>query len=171
MIQSELLFKKGSLGDALRSKEMGVQDHIDRVSRDQFLASSDETIVENIFTQLEVLPLQIYEDRMEQDSGECKVEVSPNQRFDSYGSRRPNQVDGVYVTVTIPFTGDLELWQYSSNPCLVTSTRATIFPHTLIPPDVWSFGLNTALMGIRVHRSNGIWIQGLSISGIRLDIM
>lgn len=121
--RDNLLFYGGDLGEVLRSQIAQIPQKVDAIPKDQFLASSEEDILENIIAQVEINPLAIYEDRMEQEPRETKIDVSRSKERNFFSDRGPIKVDAVEITISIPFTGDPGLWNLS--PGHYTS----VFPH------------------------------------------
>ena len=108
--RDNVLFHKGDLSVTLRNQVAQIPIKVDAIPRDQFLASSEEDIFENIIAQVEIDPLVIYEDRMEMESKETKSDVSGSKERVFFGDRGPIYVDAVEITISIPFTGDPGLW-------------------------------------------------------------
>lgn len=119
---NELLFSKADLDSVLRSHFQQIQSKIDSIPKDQFLVSSDEDLINHIRDSLWIDHLEIQEDSMEMDQNEIKVDVSRDRDRNPFQDRGPIYIDGIRVTVTIPFTGDAELWM------LCTSSWQSVFP-------------------------------------------
>jgi len=121
--RDNLLFYGGDLSEVLRSQIAQIPKKVDAIPKDQFLASSEEDILENIIAQVEINPLAIYEDRMEQEPKETKIDVSGSKERVFFGDRGPIYVDAIEVTISIPFTGDPGLWN------LRPGHYTSVFPH------------------------------------------
>jgi len=133
--RDNLLFYNGDLYGVLRSLIAQIPEKVDAIPKDQFLASSEEDILENIIAQVEIDPLIIYEDRMEQEPREKKMDVSGSRERVFFGDRGPIYVDAVEITISIPFTGDPALWK------LRPGHYTSVFPHGHIrPPKNDGFG-------------------------------
>lgn len=61
---------------------------------------------------LQIEPLTIYKDRMEQEHSETKVDVSGDFRRATRG-HGPCYISGIRITVSLPFMGDPSLWGIS----------------------------------------------------------
>lgn len=109
------LFTEGDLHSFLQNKRGQVKDRVSEVEKSQLLHTSPETLTEYIEAQLHVEPLKIYQDRMEMDPTEISIDVSDDPRRAGYGLGRPMIAPGVRTTVSIPFTGDPELWRLRPN--------------------------------------------------------
>ena len=122
MARQDNLFASSHLSAALRHQAQQIPYKVNQISRDQFLASTDEELLENLMSELEVEPLEVYEDRMEMDHAETQVDVSghPGRDWGFPGRTGPLLVPGTEVKVSIPFTGDSELWSFQ--PSRYTST-------------------------------------------------
>jgi hypothetical protein len=101
--KDNLLFHRGDLSGTLRNQIAQIPIKVDAIPRDQFLASSEEDIFENIIAQVEIDPLVIYEDRMEMESRETKSDVSGSKERVFFGDKGPIYLDAVEVTISIPF--------------------------------------------------------------------
>lgn len=121
--RDNLLFYGGDLSEVLRSQIAQIPQKVDAIPKDRFLASSEEDILENIIAQVEINPLAIYEDRMEQEPKETKIDVSGSKERVFFGDRGPIYVDAIEVTISIPFTGDPGLWN------LRLGHYTSVFPH------------------------------------------
>lgn len=121
--RDNLLFYRGDLSETLRSQIAQIPNKVDTIPKNQFLASSEEDILENIITQVEIDPLVIYEDRMEQEPRETKIDVSGSKERVFFGDRGPIYVDAVEITISVPFTGDTGLWN------LRPGHYTSVFPH------------------------------------------
>ena len=108
--RNNLLFYSGDLGGVLRSQIALIPNRVDSIPKNQFLASSEEDILENIIAQVEIDPLVIYEDRMEQELRETKIDVSGSKERVFFGDRDPIYMDAAEITISVPFSGDPDLW-------------------------------------------------------------
>lgn len=112
------LFAEQDLADVLRATTQSIPKRVNQVGKDQFLASSDEQLVEHFFSELSVEHLVLHEDQRQMEQQETEVDVSGDfdrGLDDDLGG--PKLIPGTRVTVTIPFTGDAELWKCKPNPC------------------------------------------------------
>ncbi len=98
------LFSDGSLYGALEAHLKQAQQKVDEIPREKFLASSDELIFEHIRAGLFVDTLVLHEDAMTLKDEEIQINV---QSFLREGFM---QVPGIRVTISIPYTGDSNLW-------------------------------------------------------------
>lgn len=112
---SDLLFCNNDLSDVLRRHLETAQQNVDQVPQEQFLASDEEVILEHVFTEMEIQLLEIYEDRMEMEQTESKMDVSHDWRRNPFNEDRRVMVPSVRVTVTIQFSGCKELWHLKPN--------------------------------------------------------
>lgn len=124
--RDNMLFHKGDLSATLRNQVVRIPTKVDAIPKDQFLSSSEEAIFENILAQIEVDPLVIYEDRMETEPRETKIDISGRKERIFFGDRGPIYVEGMEVTISIPFTGDPGLWD------LCPDHRTSVFPRANI---------------------------------------
>jgi len=120
------LFSNGDLGEALRQHVAKIQQKVDSIPQDQFLASPDEALVQHIVPEFHIEPLTLYEDRIVMDQAETRVDTSGD--WDRNPSRRagPLPVAGIKVTISVPYTGDQQLWR------LRPSSWRSTFPHAIV---------------------------------------
>lgn len=111
-LDQKYLFSDFDLDDVLRSKQKDIQPQVNRILKEQFLATPYDDLVEHIVLSNLIEPLTIYEDRMvASEPKECKVDVSGNVRRRIRANSRPFLVDGYEVRVEVPFSGDPNLWK------------------------------------------------------------
>ena len=128
MRRTDHLFAENNLDAVLRGRAQRIPELVGDVPRDQFLASSDDELVEYFLSEFRVEPLVIYEDRMEREQSETKVDVTGRFDWDPFPEERrgPKLVPGTEVKVFLPFTGDAELWKLKPNPCRLSFPYATV---------------------------------------------
>jgi len=100
----DLLFSDMSLYSVLEAHIKKAQQKVDEIPREKFLASSDELIFEHVWEERFVHALVLQEDAMTMKDEEIQIEV---QAFLRDGFVK---VPGIKVTVSIPYTGDSNLW-------------------------------------------------------------
>lgn len=124
------LFTHGDLDDVLRAQTQRIPELVNQVPKDQFLVSTDEQLVQHFISQLSVEPLTLHEDSAEMDQDETQVDVSGDRnRYWSTDFDGPRTIPGTEVTITIPYTGDPQLWNLKPNPCRLRFPIGHITPH------------------------------------------
>lgn len=110
----DYLFHDGDLSATIDAQTRSIKDVVERIPRDQFLATSVDTLVENIESQLSIDPLVLHEDQIQMEHRETKINVTG--RFD-YGSFDNHTVmaDGHELRFFIPFSGESILWKMRPN--------------------------------------------------------
>ncbi len=121
-----LLFYGTRLYDFLWANAQKAVQYVDLVPEGQFVNSSSEELVEHVFSRYEIYPIELSEDQKVLDQEDVQVDVSgdPNRFFREH--RGPFYVRGTRVTVTIPFSGDPELWKCQPNSYNLAPPRAVI---------------------------------------------
>ncbi len=122
------LFYEHDLGDTLRARLAGIGAKVDPIPQDQFMNARPEDVVEHLVSELTIDPLVIYKDHAEMEQKETKIDVASWQDRNSFGDPGPIYVPGVAVTVTIPFTGDGQLWTFRP------SRWQSVFPRGRVSP-------------------------------------
>jgi hypothetical protein len=82
LTRNKYLFSDGDLSATLDAHLRSIKSKVERIPRDQFLSTSEDTLVEHIYAEVSVEPLAIHEDQMRMEDGETKIDVT--DRFD-YG--------------------------------------------------------------------------------------
>lgn len=121
--EREYLFADFDLSDSLRANQEKIQEQVDTIPKDQFLATPYDDLTEYVITNNTIDPIIIYEDRISaSEPSECKIDVSGDPRRFIRDTSRPCYIDGYEITVEIPFSGDHNLLRAK------TSTWSSVFP-------------------------------------------
>ena len=113
------LFAEKLMEDVLEYQTSSIMARIDDIPKDQFLNSSDEKIIEHFESMLKINPLILYEDEKVMDQSEVEVDISHIRARNPFGRSGPLLVKGIKVVVSIPYTGDEELWRMAPSRTLV----------------------------------------------------
>ncbi len=116
--RNNLLFTGYKLDAILEARARQITAKVNEIQKDQFLTTSEDDLVEYIFSQLYIEPLTLYEESAEQEQNEATVSIS--------GRRGTVHVPGIRVVVSIPFTGDFDLWNLCPNKFQSTFPRADV---------------------------------------------
>lgn len=108
---SEFLFRDGDVRVQIEHHFTKAADKIDSIPDAQFLATTDDEITDHVVSELQVHPLELNEEEMRMQQEETKLDVS-----EYYASRfgdpdEPFLTPAQRVTVSIPFSGDPNLWK------------------------------------------------------------
>lgn len=128
MPKVDLLFYEYDLDATLRAHLDTVPRKVDSIPQDQFMNASPEEIVEHLVSEMTRDPLVIYEDRAEMEQSETRIDVSGWRDRNPFGDAGPIYVPAVAVTVSIPFTGDGQLWKFRP------IQWQTVFPRGRVSP-------------------------------------
>ncbi|MCP9470415.1 MAG: hypothetical protein NNA31_10505 [Nitrospira sp.] len=128
MSRKNLLFYEHDLDRILCAHLAGIGAKVDAIPQDQFMNARPEDVVAHLVSQMTVNPLVLYEDRAEMEQKETKIDVAAWRDRKPFGDPGPIYVAGVAITVTIPFTGDGQLWTCRPNQ------RQTVFPRGRVSP-------------------------------------
>ncbi len=102
---SNRLFSDVELSSAVDAKLNGIKDSVYAMPREQFLATSADTLVEHITGPLAIEPLVLHEDQMQMDHAEAQVDVTGRFDYDmGHGGRIVT--GGHRLIFYVPFTGD-----------------------------------------------------------------
>jgi hypothetical protein len=111
------LFADASLSDSMRERFSQVVPQVGKIPKEQFLSSSDEQIFEHVFCRLKVNPITLHEDKMHR--GEPEEKQVPAV---------PRPVPGFRMVVTIPYSGDHQLWNLRPSQLWTTVPSGEIRP-------------------------------------------
>lgn len=109
----DLLFAEYLLEDEFENRNSSIMGRVDSIQKDQFLNTSDQKIIEHLESVLRMDALTLYEDKKTMEQSEVEVDVSHIRARNRSGRSGPLLVKGIRVVVSIPYTGDEELWRYA----------------------------------------------------------
>ncbi|MEW8000831.1 MAG: hypothetical protein AB2795_20000 [Candidatus Thiodiazotropha endolucinida] len=112
------LFTERKLSDYIHLTLHSVQEKVDQIPKDQFLASSDHDLKEHLYQSLSIEPLTLHIDRSVMEQDETRINVQ------DYG--RAFTVPGTRVDIEIPFTGQRLLWKFQPSTFTVNSPIAEV---------------------------------------------
>lgn len=124
--KDNLLFYEGHLDATLRNHFDTISSKVDAIPKDQFLSTPEDDLIEHVYSRLEVEPIVLHEDSTEMEQHETKVDVSRNGNRNPFGNREPIYVPGIRVVVSIPYTGDPNLWKLKPNQYQLVFPRAEV---------------------------------------------
>jgi len=122
----EPLFFEGDLSETIRNYFAKVNEKIDLLSKEQFLNTPEEELVEHFVTSLSIEPLVLFEDSKEMEQEEIEIDISGRHDRYDFGIPGPRYVRGVRVTVSVPYTGDPLLWKLRPNHYMSVFPRANV---------------------------------------------
>lgn len=136
---NKLLFSKIDLETTLEKQIHNVSSRVEGIDKNQFLSASAQQIHDHVYSEMEIEPIILYEDKAVFENVECKVDVSgdPMRGGRIFRGSGPVLVPGIRVIISIPFSGDPNLWHmkpstYDLNPPrgnLETNTLQIIIEH------------------------------------------
>lgn len=130
-MSDDYLFNNGELSGSLHHQiQTAIPKAVDAIPEDQFNGCSDEELIEHIVSKMEVEPLTLHEDAATRTQRERKVDVG-NDPMVANIHGGPILVDGVEVTILIPFTGQKELWKMKPNVIGLNLPKGRVESHTV----------------------------------------
>jgi hypothetical protein len=123
--RDNMLFSDGDLDSILRTLVPQMQEKVDAIPKDQFLATPEQALLDHILELMRVNPIVLYEESMEMEQNETKVDAKkdPMRAPFLWDREGPYYVPGVEVIVSIPYSGDKRLWKIRPNQFM------TVFPY------------------------------------------
>jgi hypothetical protein len=129
-----VLFYGSDEGSYFETVRESIKDEIEALPENQFLSSTEDEIIGYICSKYEIIPLEIYEDKMYAQHKNTKVAYRDYERHKEY--------DGLKFSVRLPFTGDQQLWY------VTPSTWTTTYPEGSVQTD--SEGRNVLVFDVAV---------------------
>jgi hypothetical protein len=119
------LFVQGELQATLYTHGGEAERKVDAIPSNQLLNTPIEEIVGHLIDQIYVEPLKIYKDKMVHDRKEIKIDIQgwPGRIIPREG---PYLVPGIRLTISLPFSGDVKLWQLRPN------LWSSVLPHGVV---------------------------------------
>jgi hypothetical protein len=108
------LFSNGDLYSTLENNKRAAVSAVASITRDRFLATSVDTLIEHVVSEHTIEPLVIYEDQMRMDQHETRIDVTGRFEYGFGGSGR-SFAAGHQLNFYLPFTGDVNLWNLKPN--------------------------------------------------------
>jgi len=116
----DYLFSRERLHSVLYGLAQRTGSFVDAVPKDQFLAATDDVLLEHLLPRLLVTPLDLHEDRIEMEEHEALIDVH------DFG--HVLKAKGVVVNVAVPFSGDHDYWYLAPNTTFSVPPRGYIEP-------------------------------------------
>lgn len=156
---SNQLFSDGELSSALDAKLAGLKGTVYSIPREQFLATSIDTLVEHLLGPLTIEPLVLHEDQLQMDHAEAEVDVTGRFEYDVGRGGRVHAA-GHRLTFYLPYSGDSDLWRLRPNMWSTGMPRGDVDPRrsvlaisftntTNTEPDRYKRDFDSALQSIR----------------------
>jgi hypothetical protein len=109
------LFSEGDLSATLDGQRNRAIQAVEQVSKDQFLATTVDTLVEHLASRHTITPITVHEDQMTMDQKEARVNVTGRSDYFSSHDGRELFVAGHELIFFLPFSGDELLWKLRPN--------------------------------------------------------
>lgn len=170
-----ILFANQDLSAFLRARLNAVAAYISGIPRDQFLATSIDTLVESVLDKYSIEPLAVAEEQMQMENSETRIDVSDRDDYLLTNGRKV-LVDGHQFRFFLPFSGDTALWTLRPNLMggeprgVVDSSRNLLtltYSNTIhSSPEWYQQQLQQTLQSIRNYVGN----QGLLVAQFNNDL-
>ena len=102
------LFSQYDLSSVFHTNIEQANKDVESITREQFVNSSDNELIEHVFSKREIIPLELYTDQQVLDHNETQIDIRNHPGRDVRDRSRPFLIPGIYIKVTTPFTGDPE---------------------------------------------------------------
>ena len=123
IVSDNLLFNQATLSDALRAQLAAVTKEVDGISKDQFIANSDDQIIDHIYSKMAITPLEIHRNLMNL----TEPQESSVERTDPYVGRR-YEAHVICTSLSIPYTGESDLWKMQPSTSTFNPPRGDCSP-------------------------------------------
>lgn len=123
------LFARAHLSDALRAQSANIAKRIQLISESVIRARPDAEMVEELAEELQIVPLVLNRAGAKMVREEIQIDVRDDPRRDIFDQGRPILIPGIKVVVSVPFTGDKELWHLQPSSFQLSGPKGTIHPN------------------------------------------
>ncbi|MFQ5714940.1 MAG: hypothetical protein ACE5GU_12990 [Candidatus Scalinduaceae bacterium] len=123
---SDYLFTEYDLYSTLQNNLERAKREVDMIPENQFLHNDDDTLTEHVFSKMEILHIELFEDDKEMEQQETQIDVSHDIMRGVFDRSRPCLIPGLQITVSIPFTGDTNLWKCKPSTYTLNPPRAQV---------------------------------------------
>lgn len=132
-MRSELLFfQKGALHKFLEQRKLELRKEVESYASHYILNVSEEDFCQYLISEYSLGAPIIHEDKIYvYDQGEVAIDVSKDSMRLIFDRSQPFYVKGVKVTITVPFKGDEEVFQYRPSTFTLNPPRGEIIGHEI----------------------------------------
>lgn len=123
---ANLLFNELDLYRVLQANISKSVEAVNGINEDRFKGASDVDLIEHVYTQYEVEALELLEDRKVVEIQESNVDVRYDNSRMVYDKSMPCMVHSTKVIVTVPYTGERELWKCQPSTFSLNPPRAEV---------------------------------------------
>lgn len=110
---SESLFNEYDLTKFLTRRQQRIAEDVNAIPKEDFLEISTENLIEQLSTQNRITPLALDMDGIYREpTEECKIDVSQDRSRYIPNRNKPFYIDGIKITIKIPFSGEKELFKF-----------------------------------------------------------
>lgn len=121
-----ILFGRAHLSDVLRAHEGEIAKRVQLISESVIRARLDAEMVEDLFEELKIVPLALNRQGAKMMREEVEIDVRNDSRRAIFDRDRPVLIPGIKVIVSVPFSGNKELWYLQPSSFQLSSPRGTI---------------------------------------------
>ena len=121
----ESLFCKELLSTVLDGMFRTIPSKVDSIPKEQFLAATDDALIEHLTPGLSLLPITLHEDRREMEESEAMVDITDYPGRDTRGGQL-TKIKGIRIDISVPFTGGSGLWELAPDQRILRNPRGYI---------------------------------------------
>ena len=120
IISENTLFTTKRLFEIFYAQLKSSQIYVDEISKEKLVSNTDEEITDHIFSEMEIIPLKIYKERIER-SEPRETKLKKRGPFDE-----TIEMPAVILEISLPFTGNKELWKCQPSRFLLNPPRGDV---------------------------------------------
>lgn len=120
------LFARAHLSDALRAHSSNIVKRVQLIAESVIRARPDSELVDELMPELQIVPLALKRTDAKMVREEIQIDVRGDPRRAIFDRNRPVFIPGIKVVVSVPFTGDKELWYLQPSTFQLSSPKGTI---------------------------------------------
>lgn len=115
-LENDLFFCEKNLGALIDAYEAEIRKEVEGWERNKILAASESDLVVYLVEKFTLDPPRLLRDEISiKSEGETHIDVSGHLEYGVFDGSGPNYVPGSYVTVSIPFEGDGDLFRFQAS--------------------------------------------------------
>lgn len=120
------LFAHAYLSDALRSHSEKITKRVQQISESIIRARPDGEMIDELAEELRIGPLVMDRAGARMAREEIQIDVRGDPRRDIFDQGRPVLIPGIKVVVSVPFSGDNELWYLQPSSFQLSAPKGTV---------------------------------------------
>ncbi|ASF46226.1 toll/interleukin-1 receptor domain-containing protein [Methylovulum psychrotolerans] len=120
------LFNRAQLWEELNAQSKTIATRVQAISEPILRAKPDSELVEELVEELKMIPLELDEGNKQMTKEEIDIDVTDNPYRNIFRTREKILIPGIKVVISVPFTGNPQLWHLQPNTFTFSPPRGQI---------------------------------------------